>query len=68
MNVVRGGPGPSLAELEAAGVRRVSVGGAFSRVAYTALKAAGEELLNTGTFSFSKGILSTSALNKLMTG
>ena len=68
VNVVRGGPGPSLAELEAAGVRRVSVGGAFARVALTALKTAGEELLGTGTFGFANGILSTSAINKLMTG
>ena len=68
VNVVRGGPGPSLAELEAAGVRRVSLGGSLSRVAYTALKKAGEELLATGTFGFAEGILSTAALNKLMSG
>lgn len=68
VNVVRGGPGPSLAELEAAGVRRVSLGGSLSRVAYTALKKAGEELLGPGTFGFGDGILSTAALNKLMTG
>ena len=68
VNVVRGGPGPSIAELEAAGVRRVSLGGSLSRVAYTALKRAGEELLGPGTFGFGEGILSTAAVNKLMTG
>jgi 2-methylisocitrate lyase-like PEP mutase family enzyme len=68
VNVVRGGPGPTLAELEAAGVRRVSLGGSLSRVAYTALKRAGEELLATGTFGFAEDILSTGALNKLMMG
>ena len=68
VNVVRGGPGPSIAELEAAGVRRVSVGGAFARVALTALKTAGEELLGPGTFGFGEGILTTAAVNKLMTG
>jgi 2-methylisocitrate lyase-like PEP mutase family enzyme len=67
VNVVRGGPGPSIAELEAAGVRRVSLGGSLSRVAYTALKKAGEELLGPGTFGFADGILTTAAVNKLMT-
>jgi 2-methylisocitrate lyase-like PEP mutase family enzyme len=66
VNIVRGGPGPSIAELADAGVRRVSVGGALSRLAFTALKAAGEELLGPGTFGFTEGILSTAAVNALM--
>src|SRR5205085_7676458 len=66
VNVVRGGPGPTIAELAAVGVRRVSVGGAFSRLALTALKKAGEELLDRGTFGFAEGLLSTGDLNKLM--
>ena len=68
INVVRGGPGPSLAELEAAGVRRVSTGGGLSRVAYTALQMAAAELAGAGTFGWTEGILSTGAVNKLMTG
>jgi 2-methylisocitrate lyase-like PEP mutase family enzyme len=68
VNVVRGGPGPSIAELAAAGVRRVSVGGGLSRVAYTALQKAGEELIGAGTFEWTDGILSTGAVNKIMTG
>ena len=56
------------AELEAAGVRRVSLGGSLSRVAYTALKKAGEELLGPGTFGFGADILTTAAVNKLMSG
>ena len=68
VNLVRGGPGPSLAEYEAIGVRRISVGGAFARVALTALKKAGEELLGPGTFEFGKDILTTAALNDLMRG
>jgi 2-methylisocitrate lyase-like PEP mutase family enzyme len=66
VNVVRGGPGPSIAELADAGVRRVSVGGSLSRLALTALKTAGEELLGPGTFGFAEKILSTSAVNELM--
>lgn len=68
LNVVRSGPGPTIAELAAAGVRRVSVGGGLSRVAYTALQKAGAELLESGTFDWADGILPTSAVNKLMTG
>ena len=67
VNVVRGGPGPSLAELEAAGVRRVSLGGSLSRVALTALKQASDEILSSGTFGFADDILTTAAVNELMT-
>ena len=42
----------SVDQLAAAGVARVSVGGAFSGVAYGALAAAGRELLERGTYSF----------------
>ena len=68
VNVVRGGPGPSLAEVADAGVRRVSLGGSLSRVALTALQKAAEELLGPGTFGWSQGILSTDAVNRLMVG
>ena len=68
VNVVRGGPGPSLSELADAGVRRVSLGGSLSRVALTALQKAAEELLGPGTFGWAQGLLSTDAVNKLMIG
>jgi 2-methylisocitrate lyase-like PEP mutase family enzyme len=69
VNVVRSGSGgPNLAELAAAGVRRVSVGGTFSRVALTSLKKAAEEMLGPGTFTFIDGILSTAEVNALMRG
>src|SRR3569623_1132097 len=54
VNVVRGGPGPSIAELAAAGVRRVSVGGGLSRAADTALQRAGEELLGPGAVGWAE--------------
>jgi 2-methylisocitrate lyase-like PEP mutase family enzyme len=68
VNVVNSGPNFTLAELEQAGVRRVSVGGLFSRVALTALKRAAEEMLASGTFAFGRGVLSTGDLNALMRG
>ena len=68
VNVVRGGPGPTIAELAAAGVRRVSTGGGLARVAYTALQKAAKELNGPGTYGWADGLLSTADVNKLMTG
>jgi 2-methylisocitrate lyase-like PEP mutase family enzyme len=47
--------GPSVAELAAAGVRRVSTGGALAGAAYGALIAAAQELLATGTSGYAAG-------------
>ncbi len=66
LNVVQTAGGIPLAELEAAGVRRVSTGGGLARVSLTALKKAGEEMLATGTFKFADDILTTAWLNDLM--
>jgi 2-methylisocitrate lyase-like PEP mutase family enzyme len=47
------GPGmPSVSELAAAGVSRVSVGGAFAFAAYGAAAQAGRELLESGTYGY----------------
>jgi 2-methylisocitrate lyase-like PEP mutase family enzyme len=43
---------PPVAELAAIGVARISVGGAFSSVAWAALAEAGAELLEEGTYGF----------------
>ncbi len=48
---------PTTAELERAGVRRVSTGGALAWVAYGALVAAGRELLEAGTTSYLAAML-----------
>lgn len=49
LNVVMWRPGPSVAELADLGVRRISVGGALARVAWTAVLAVAEQL-KTGSF------------------
>jgi 2-methylisocitrate lyase-like PEP mutase family enzyme len=43
---------PSVAELAEAGVARISVGGAFSHVAFGSLTRAARELLDGGTYGF----------------
>jgi 2-methylisocitrate lyase-like PEP mutase family enzyme len=57
----------SLADLQACGVRRLSVGGGFARAAYTAAQRAAAELLGPGTFTWGQGIMTTGDLNKVVT-
>ena len=52
VNVLAWPGGPSVGELAAAGVRRVSVGGAFAFVALGATIEAARELLDEGTYGF----------------
>src|SRR5687767_10344473 len=52
VNVLALPGGPPVAELATAGVRRISVGGAFAFAAYGALIEAAQELLDKGTYGF----------------
>ncbi|NBB83079.1 MAG: isocitrate lyase/phosphoenolpyruvate mutase family protein, partial [Alphaproteobacteria bacterium] len=52
--------------LAAAGVKRISVGGAVARAAFGAVLAAGREIREQGTFSFAETAVPGSALAKLM--
>lgn len=52
VNVLALRHGPTVAELAAIGVRRVSTGGALARAAYGALVAAARELQTTGTYTY----------------
>lgn len=52
VNVLVLSGGPTIGELAAAGVRRISVGGAFSYVATAAVATAARELLGEGTLGF----------------
>ena len=52
VNVLALPGGPAVSELEAAGVRRISVGGAFAYVALGAVVAAARELVDEGTYGF----------------
>jgi 2-methylisocitrate lyase-like PEP mutase family enzyme len=52
VNILAGPNAPTVAELGSAGVRRISVGGAFTYVALNALADAGRELLEHGTYGY----------------
>ena len=62
VNVLALPDGPSVAELEAAGVRRVSTGGSLARAAYGALMAGARELLADGTSRYSVSGVSNDVL------
>jgi 2-methylisocitrate lyase-like PEP mutase family enzyme len=68
VNVVMGlrGPNYSVAELSAAGVRRVSVGGSFARAALGALLRAAEEVKSAGTFGYAADAVSAAVMGQLM--
>lgn len=68
VNVVAGIglPGVTIAELERAGVRRISVGSAFARVAYGAMINSATEILETGSFASFKGATSFASIEKLI--
>lgn len=70
VNVVIG-PGDlrhTVKDLEACGVRRLSLGGAMARAAYTAARDAAAELLGPGTLGFVRNSMSSADLERAITG
>jgi 2-methylisocitrate lyase-like PEP mutase family enzyme len=65
INVLVGPDGPTVAELRAAGVRRVSVGPALTRAAYTTARRLAEQLLTDGRLTADPPWLTYGALNSL---
>jgi 2-methylisocitrate lyase-like PEP mutase family enzyme len=67
VNVVLGlgAVGPSLEELAAIGVKRISLGSSLARAAYGAFLQAGEEIFQNGTFTFANDTVPYSRFNKL---
>lgn len=62
---LKGAPPLSVAELAALGVRRISVGSAFSRAAMTAFYRAAREVIDHGTFDFAADTFYMSELTDL---
>ncbi|MER5862958.1 isocitrate lyase/phosphoenolpyruvate mutase family protein [Kitasatospora sp. NPDC002040] len=63
VNVMAGPGAPTVAEFEAAGVRRVSVGTAVAQAAYTLAQRAAAELVGKGTYEELAGALDFGAVN-----
>ncbi len=66
INILAGPKTPSVAELEALGVARLSVGGGIARAAYTLTRIAAEELRDSGTYGFTEDTYSNAELNALL--
>ncbi|SES05041.1 Phosphoenolpyruvate phosphomutase [Streptomyces sp. yr375] len=67
VNVLAGGPGrPSVAELRALGVRRISLGSSLSRAALGAFLRAAEEVHEHGTFAYTADAVPYPRANALM--
>ncbi|WP_069466232.1 isocitrate lyase/PEP mutase family protein [Actinacidiphila rubida] len=66
VNAMAGAGGPTVAELAAAGVRRVSVGTALAQAAYTAAHRAAAEILGEGTFASLAGALDFGTVDSLL--
>jgi 2-methylisocitrate lyase-like PEP mutase family enzyme len=69
VNVLAGMKGANfpVAELEAVGVRRISLGGAMARAALGALMRAGREMKEKGTFGFVEEAAPSAGVNGIMT-
>lgn len=63
INVMARPGAPTIAEFEAAGVRRVSVGTAISQAAYSIAQRAATELLTKGTYTQLEGALNFGTIN-----
>jgi len=69
VNVIRASAaGLTVAELAALGVRRISVGSAFARVAWGAFMKSAQEILTEGRFDGFAGAAPNAELNKLFRG
>ncbi|MGE0745974.1 MAG: isocitrate lyase/phosphoenolpyruvate mutase family protein [Rhodospirillales bacterium] len=66
VNVLAVAKTPPVPELQALGVRRVSVGGAIARAAYGVVRQAAQELKSTGTWGFMAGAVPHPEMNKLL--
>ena len=67
VNVMAGPGAPPVAELAAAGVRRVSTGTAIAQAAYTLATRAATELLTTGSYTVLEQAVDFGTINSLFT-
>ncbi len=65
VNLLVGAPGLSIAEIAAMGVRRISVGGALARAAWTGFFQTAKEIAEKGTFAGFGGIVAFGEIDGL---
>ncbi|MGE5146434.1 MAG: isocitrate lyase/PEP mutase family protein [Candidatus Eiseniibacteriota bacterium] len=68
LNILARPGSPSIGEMKALGVARVSVGGVLATSAYAVVKRAAAELMGPGTYTFAEGAIPHPEMNKLMGG
>ena len=68
LGALSGYEGPPIAELEALGVARVSIGGSLSLAVLAMVKRAAQEMVEKGTFSYAGSALSNAEMNKMLGG
>lgn len=70
LNVVMGMPGPvyTVDELADAGVRRISIGSALFRLAYGSLLRASAEIMEQGSFTYSREAVGFSSFDDIFSG
>jgi 2-methylisocitrate lyase-like PEP mutase family enzyme len=68
INIMAGPRSPSVPELKALGVARISVGSLVAAAAFGFVRRAAAELLTSGTYGFSEGMIPHPEMNKLLTG
>jgi 2-methylisocitrate lyase-like PEP mutase family enzyme len=68
LNILAGPGSPSVAELAALGVKRVTVGSSFAKAAMTLVQKGAQELLREGTYGFAEGALGQPDINRALEG
>lgn len=66
LNILVGAPSPPLGEMQKMGVARISIGGLFSLMSYSHVRAACHELRDKGTYGWTKDIILHPEMNALM--
>ena len=66
LNILAGAPSPPLPRMREMGVARISIGGLFSLMTYTNVRAACRELAETGTYGWAKDVILHPEMNGLM--
>jgi len=67
INILAGPDTPSVQNLKKLGVRRLTVGSSFAKAALKVLQESARELQTSGTFEFTRGVLSQNDVHRILT-